>query len=255
MSKINRRYFLLAAAALPVGCALRRPGVDAPNAAAASIRGPAAGQSWRYSKHDGLTRALVDIQIDTVNAVGSTVSIDSRSDTESAENHGHSWGMAWLRKSFGQHRPSVTVASEIQEPWGMILVDPHWGEVQVFETPVPLWPTELRRGWHSRVSTRYKTPSHEGSGMEWDQTITAHDWESITVPAGRFTALRFTNLINFTSSDFGRTSSTRRETVWFAPQVGRWVARESRGTYYLTESVADQPYYENNFRWELLEFT
>ena len=91
--------------------------------------------------------------------------------------------------------------------------------------------------------------------MDWDQTITAHDWESISVPAGRFTALRFSNLINFTSDDFARTGSTRRETLWFAPQVGRWVARESRGTYYLTESVADQPYYENNFRWELLEFT
>ncbi len=31
----------------------------------------------------------------------------------------------------------------------------------------------------------------------WSQTMKAHAWESITVPAGQFKALRFTNSISF----------------------------------------------------------
>jgi hypothetical protein len=255
MSKLTRRYFLLSAAALPVACALRRPGANGPTPNAASVREPSAGQSWRYAKRDAISGAFVDNQIDTVNTVGTTVSIDSRSEAAAYDEQAHSWGMAWLHKNFGEHRPSVSLASEIQEPWGMILVDPHWSEIQVFEAPIPLWPTQLRPGWHSHFNARYKTPSHEGAGLGWDQTISAHDWETITVPAGQFSALRYTNLINFTSADFARTTSIRRESIWFAPQVGRWVARESIGTYYLTDSVSDQPYMEPSFRWELLEWT
>jgi hypothetical protein len=254
MSKLTRRYFLLSAAALPVACALRRPSANAPTSNAASIRQPSAGQSWRYAKRDTISGAFVDNQIDTVNTVGTTVSIDSRSEAPT-DDKAHAWGLAWLHKNFGEHRPSVSLASEIQEPWGMVLVDPHWSEIQVFEAPIPLWPTELRPGWHAHFNTRYKTPSHDASGLGWEQTISAHDWETITVPAGQFSALRFTNLINFTSTDFSRTSSMRRESIWFAPQVGRWVARESMGTYFLTDSVSDQPYIETSLRWELLEWT
>ena len=54
----------------------------------------------------------------------------------------------------------------------------------------------------------------------------AEAWETITVPAGQFKALRFVNAIRFVNSDFGRTGSARQETVWFAPEVGRWVVRD-----------------------------
>ena len=136
----------------------------------------------------------------------------------------------------------------------MVLVDPHWGLVQVYETPVPLWPEQLRAGWQTRMSTKYKTPANQ-EGLAWEQTMKAHAWETVSVPAGRFTALRLTNLINFTSSDVSRTDSVRHETLWFAPEVGRWIARESSGSYYQDDSVVDQPYNENGFRWELLEWS
>jgi len=254
MSTVTRRYFLLAAAALP-GCALRRSGIDAPTANEARIREPSVGQTWRYSKRDSFSGAFIDNQIDRVTSIGDTVSIDSGGEND-ADSHAHSaWGMAWLHKTFGEHKPNISLASEIQEPWGKIRVDPHWSEIQVFETPVPLWPTQLRPGWHSHFNTEYKTPSHENAGLAWNQTMTAHAWETIKVPAGEFSTLRFTNLINFTSSDPARTASIRRETIWFAPKAGRWVARESFGSYYLTDSVIDQPYNESGFRWELLEWT
>ena len=79
--------------------------------------------------------------------------------------------------------------------------------------------------------------------------------EQISVPAVGFTARRFSNLVYFTSSDFGRTACKRQETVWLAPQVGGWVARESIGTYYLTASVDDTQAYEPGYRLELLEWT
>jgi hypothetical protein len=65
-------------------------------------------------------------------------------------------------------------------------------------------------------------------------------------------ALRYINVINFQSSDVGRADSVRRETLWLAPEIGRWVARETRGTYYLAQSVSDDEHDENSYRWDLL---
>jgi len=67
-------------------------------------------------------------------------------------------------------------------------------------------------------------------------------------------ALRFNTVINFTHSDFGWVSAVRRETVWFAPEVGRWVARESSGTFYIEDSMIDQPFNESRCRLELLDW-
>jgi hypothetical protein len=136
----------------------------------------------------------------------------------------------------------------------MVVLDPHWGQVQVYEMPIPLWPAQLEPGWQTHFSTRYKTPADQDS-LPWDQTMRALAWEMVKVPAGQFKALRFTNEIKFTHPDFSRTDSARRETLWFAPEVGRWVARESRGSYYVADSTIMQPYNENGFRWELVEWS
>jgi hypothetical protein len=183
------------------------------------------------------------------------VEIASNSEANKDDNAKAKWGTEFLRKYMGhREKPTGPLPSEIQGPWGMILVDPHWGLVQVYETPVPLWPQELLAGWQTHVSTKYKTPANQG-GMRWEQTMKAHAWETVTVPAGQFKALRYTNSISFGNSDPEKTNSVRHETLWFAPEVGRWVARESTGSYYVDDSVVDQPYNENGFRWELLEWS
>jgi hypothetical protein len=79
--------------------------------------------------------------------------------------------------------------------------------------------------------------------------------DTTTVPAGQFKVLRYTNTIDFVNADSARTNSKRREIVWFAPDVGRWAARESSGSYYLDDSVVDQPFLESGYRWELLGWT
>src|SRR5580692_6036211 len=144
---VTRRYFLISTVALSVGCAARR---SAPPAAAAPpVRQPAVGQAWRYAKHDIYTRALIDDQIDRVAAVGSTIEIDSSTEANKPkEAEATAWGIAWLSK-YIPHRetPTGALPSEVQEPWGSVLVDPHWGQVQVYERPIPLWPKHLAAGW------------------------------------------------------------------------------------------------------------
>ena len=212
------------------------------------------GQSWRYAKHDVYTGNVVDNQVDRVTAVDHTVEIESINEAI-PEDAKASWGTSLLRKYVPRRDKSGgPLPDEIQNPWGMVLVDPHWSQVQVYETPIPLWPAQLRPGWETHVNTRYKTPTND-YGLAWSQIMKAHAWEAITVPAGRFTALRFTNAIRFKHSDAARTDSVRQETIWLAPEVGRWVARESTGSYYIDDSVVDQAYNESGYRWELLEWS
>jgi len=256
MVQVTRRSFLLSAAAFSAGCASRGHGAAQPTPATGA-RQPAVGQSWRYAKHDLYSRKLVDDQTDRITAVGTTVDIDSQSEAVAAsKTERPSWGSSWLSK-YVPHPdtpPDRALPSEIQQPWGKILVDPHWGQVQVYETPIPLWPIQLRAGWKYHVITKYKTPTHQ-DGLPWDQTMTVRGWETVTVPAGTFKALRYQNLINFRSTDLSWTAAQRMESIWFAPEVGRWVVRESSGSYYINDSSVDTPYDESSYRWELLAWT
>jgi hypothetical protein len=256
MARVTRRSFLLSSAALSVSCATRGPASGVTAAPAPKIRQPAVGQSWHYAKHDLYTHALIYDEVDRVAAIDRYIEIDSSNQATGHEKDANaSWGSALLRKFTGHRdRPAGTLPGEIQSPWGMVLVDPHWSQLQVYETPIPLWPAQLRPGWGTRVSTHYKT-SDNGEALLWDQTMKAHAWETITVPAGRFTALRYTNSIKFGCENFARKDCTRQETLWFAAEIGRWVARESAGSYYADDSAFDQAYVENGFRWELLEWS
>ena len=253
MASTTRRAFLLSSAALAVGCAIRRTALDAQPEPA--TRQPALGQTWRYAKLDVFSRKQVDTQIDTVAAVGASVTINSTSEAGPATNASHGWGSELLRKFTARDRTAHTVLpGEIQQPWGMILVDSHWSQIQVYERPLPLWPTRLQPGWRTIINAKYKTPGNE-DGLPWQLTMDAEDWETIAVPAGQFKALRFSNLINFTDSEGGRKDSIRHEKIWVAPEIGRWVVRQSTGTYYLSDSTADQRFDESGYRWELEGYT
>ena len=252
MRTITRRAFVLASAALPLGCAADRPGA-VPGAPAPDVRQPATGQTWRYTKHDMFTGALVDNEVDQVAAVNHVIDVSSRTERGDGTEAPPSATGGWWRKYF-EHPKSAALPSEIQSPWGMVLVDPHWGQAQVYDAAIPLWPTVLQPGWRTRFKSTYKI-SEAGAALYWDQSMKAEAWETVSVPAGQFKALRYINLIHFASSDAGRTDSVRRETVWFAPEVGRWVARESRGSYYLDDSVDDTQAVENAYRWALLSWS
>ena len=249
MHRVSRRIFLLSSASVCVGCALHRSGT----VPLASVRGPSVGQSWHYAKLNTYSGRLVDNQTDQVVGVDGTVRIDSRS-VAATDVVKKSWARRWLSGYVAHDNPLGPLPGEVQDPWGRVLIDPHWPEVQLYDTPIPLWPAELRAGWSGRFYTKYTTPTHEAA-LAWDQTMTAHEWQTVSVPAGRFTALRFSNLIDFADIDSARTACRRKESLWFAPEVGRWVIRESSGTYYLDNSADDTPHEESSYRWELISYT
>lgn len=134
----------------------------------------------------------------------------------------------------------------------MVVIDPHWRAMQAFENAIPIWPSELRPDWSTVVTTNYKIPGSD-EAMPWQQTMHARSWESVTVPAGRFMALRYSNFIDFRFSIFAeRTDAQRIEHLWFAPEIGRWVMRESVGTFH--EQLGTEVK-ESSYRWELLSWT
>jgi hypothetical protein len=255
MIQVSRRIFLLSAVAASAGCALRTRQAAYSDAREAAVRAPVVGQAWHYAKYDVISGTFLDNQSDRVAKVGDTIDIESRSDSaKDASPANPSWGTELLNKFRGKEAAGAALPSEIQKPWGMVLMDPHWGQEQLFEVPIPLWPTQLQPGWRTHIRTHYKTPA-SNFPLPWEQRMEAHAWETVSGPAGQFLALRVTNQINFTHPDPARTNSVRRETLWFAPEVGRWVARESVGTYYLDDSVDDTSYNETSYRWKLLEWT
>jgi hypothetical protein len=253
MAILTRRCFLLSGAALSVGCVGRGTVAMAPMGAAARVRQPAVDQTWRYARYDLVTGLPVDTQIDRVSAVGQIIEIESHSEATKDEPIKYpSWGAPWQHKYLVRDTPAGPLPSEVQEPWGMVLVDSHWTQLQVYEKPIPLWPKEMRPGWSTTVGTYYKIPDSEET-MPWQLTMRAERWESITVPAGSFTALRFFNLIDFRYTNVAeRTAAQRMEHIWFAPEIGRWVLRESSGTF--RESVGFEVK-ESSYRWELLSWT
>ena len=62
-------------------------------------------------------------------------------------------------------------------------------------------------------------------------------------------------ITEFQSDDWFRMASNRREQVWFAPQIGRWVVRESFGEYlWLGMTGWAQSLKEDYLRWELISW-
>jgi hypothetical protein len=251
MAMSTRRDFIFLAATASVGCVARGTKSSAPSAPI--VRAPAVGQSWRYAKHNYFTGKVVDTQIDRVTKIGTSIEIESHS-----EKGGDkpitlpSWGESWWQEYMGTDTAIARAPTEVQKPWGMLIMDPHWSEPQAFETAIPLWPSQLVPGWSTTVGTYYKNPESEET-MPSQLTMRAQHWESITVPAGHFTALRYYNIINFRFSNASdRTAAMRQEDIWFAPEIGRWVVRESRGNY--REAVGYE-IKESSYRWELLSWT
>jgi hypothetical protein len=205
--------------------------IDTP-AVTPSVRAPALGQQWVYEVRNVFNGEVVDILTETVVEIEPRVRI------------------AREGKKLGK------LPDEIHTPWGKIVQDPHWTPLQVFIKPVPLWPEQLSARWSSFYQTRYQVLGNPENDYYWGLSINAKGWSRIKVIAGDFDTLYFTNTADyFQSDDWFRMASNRREQVWFAPEIGRWVLRESFGEYlWLGSSGWADSILEDYLRWELISW-
>jgi len=225
-----RRRTVLLLTGVPAACAMYRPGpIQLPIAApseAPKIRPVALGQQWIYRVRNVYNGEVVDQVTETVVATSPVVRIE--------------------RKGLG----SNPLPDEIQSSWGMIVQEPYWGRPIEFATPVPAWPPELKAGRELEYRTWFRGSADEGFYHYWDQTMRSMEWENVAVSGGRFQALRYDNSINYVSGDFYRIESERADSIWFAPETGRWVLRRNHGQYLVPGRGGAM--FEDYLQWELL---
>jgi hypothetical protein len=225
----TRRRFLLSAAALSVACTEREPVLSASNPGATSIRQPSVGESWRYAKHDLVTRAMVDTEVGRESFVGQPSKlprIPKLDETSpSCIHRGACVGLNNTGITTGPRPPCRAKTVPAGNGAGRSVL----GRSAVYEKSIPPWPVQLRPGWGTTVATRYMIPGSQGT-MPWQLTMHVQRWESIVMfPSGSVVSGR----------------------IWFAREVGRWVVKESSDAFY--HDVAEE-FNESSFRGELLSW-
>jgi hypothetical protein len=135
----------------------------------------------------------------------------------------------------------------------MVATDTQWSRLINFSPSLPLWPEQLSTIWAKQFSTKYSIAGYSDSKMNWQEYMSVQGWEKITVPAGEFVALRFQTLINYESDDPNKVDCIRKETVWFVPQIGRWVARETSGSYQIQGQIG-AVILEGSYQWQLSSY-
>jgi len=226
-----RRKLVLSLLALPAGCAfqplpaLRTEAATAP-AQPVTVRPPAVGQRWTYRKYNGFNSALLATEVDEVTAVEPRIVIRHRSDA------------------------TPVVQEEYQQPWGQVLRDLSWDHVQTYEQALPLWPADLTVGARSVYNTHYRI-----DGFSYRYWISVHalvrGWEQVELAQGTHRALRIEQYIRLQHHDFTRLETIRHDTLWLAPEIGRWVAREVSGEYLVPDDQGSFRGLEDHYRWEL----
>ena len=230
---LSRRTFIVSAALAPVACGVplgyeRGTPVAQPNPVP-QVRAPQVGQEWTYIKRNVFNGKNLGLVTERVASVGSTIVIQ-RSDDSGAQ-----------------------LPNEIQGPWGMVQIDPEWPKLISFNPAIPLWPQELTATWNKQFNTKYSIGGYPDGKYGWQEYMSAHGWENISVPAGQFIALKFQTLINYESEDANKTDCIHKEVIWFAPQIGRWVAREVSGSYRIQGQLGVQ-LTEASYQWQLTSY-
>ena len=137
-------------------------------------------------------------------------------------------------------------------PW-RVLQEPNYDQVQVFEQPQPLLPDRIETGARLDTANNYRTAEGRDP-LFWNEELSARGWERVRVPGGVFEALRIQRYVWFQHSDWARIMERRRETLWYAPSVNRWVLREWTGAYKWQTSDRGEWLQEDWVAWRLMEY-
>lgn len=76
-------------------------------------------------------------------------------------------------------------------------------------------------------------------------------WEKVNLPVGTFETMHFEKLIRLFQYDSFRMDTVRRDSIWIAPEIGRWIVREMNGEYRVSGGKGVSIRREDNFRWQL----
>ncbi|HLS55033.1 MAG TPA: hypothetical protein VK052_03115 [Zeimonas sp.] len=241
-ASVQRRRLLSAAACLlPLGCATPQfvpppPGPIGPP----RVR---VGQRWRYETIDLYRREKVgELAAQVIRAeppsqprsggdtAASAPIVVALSDASGAPAGEERWARAWD-----------------------VIVEPAYDAVQTFDRPMPLLPDRLEPGAARNDASWYRVP-HASGRLIWRQWLRAAGWERVAVPAGDFVALRVERMIDFRHWDGWREWPQRFDTVWYAPEVNRWVQRDWTGEYRWPGGRRPVVAYEDRVRWRLLDY-
>jgi hypothetical protein len=118
-----------------------------------------------------------------------------------------------------------------------------------------LWPEQLVPGWSGFYRNRYQVLGYPDNDYYWGLSISVEQWESVSVPAGQFPALKYqSEAPYFTSNDFSRVANYRQEDIWLSPEIGRWVIRRSSGQYLWAGMFWGNALWEDYLEWELVSW-
>lgn len=229
MNLISRRQ-LLALLSLPAGCSLQpltpvNVRVGQLQTPLGPVRPPAIGQSWTYKQLNHYNAQLLDTVKEEISAIGPSVIVQRQS------------------------AQSGALPSEIHAHWGQVQQDPYWDLLQTYETPIPLWLAPLDTGTRQKIETHYRVGT--SAFRYWLQAhIQVMGRETVDLPVGSFETIRIEKLIRQTHADSSKLFLLRRETLWLAPEIGRWVVRETNGSFRRSGKKLDEGL-EDHFRWEL----
>lgn len=186
----------------------------APPAQAPEARLPRVGQVWRYAHIDPFTETV------STELTARVVRQDALTDIVLTDRDGRVLG---------------------QERWSdarSVIEDPLMTPPMRFEQPVPMLPPELAPGSVASAGIHYRITA-DSRRRWWSVRVSASGWERITVPAGAYPALRIDRQIAFEHPDLFKLYATHSDTLWWVPEVGRWVRRDIRATY--RDSSDDSP--------------
>ncbi len=118
--------------------------------------------------------------------------------------------------------------------------------------PCPRWPTDLRPG--ARQACRGHYTLDDSSFRYWiSQHSEVRGWETVNLTRGPMRALRIEHFIRLQHHELRRIETTRWDTLWLAPETGRWVAREIAGVF-RAGSGPRSTSLEDKLRWELVDW-
>jgi hypothetical protein len=170
----------------------------------------AVGDHWQYRITDNLRRGAVTmLDAEVVSITG---------------------GTATLRLVYTEPTGRSEAAEEIDASGGLVVGALKEERTRRFPTPLEMYQFPLQAGqsWRQTVDTTSPETQLNAQILVYG---TVQSQTQTTVPGGSFDAIYLYRIIQLDDEQFWRTRTSRRDSVWFAPQA-KGVARETRDASY-----------------------